>query len=103
MPDIRYEPEVILRVKPDCPLCGWSTAKYLGFISIDWDTGFTLEGVQCVRCETIRQKPSMWEPTGMMLWAKYHPDRREIRDGKVIREWTGILKPKSTQQGGDKQ
>ncbi len=84
----------LITVKPSCPLCGCDKANYLGFISIDWDTGFTLEGVQCVRCDTIRQKSSMWCPEGMDQWAKYHPDRREIRNGKVIREWTGELKPR---------
>mgnify|MGYP001563850124 CR=1 FL=1 len=83
----------IVEVKPDCPLCGCNKAKYLGFISIDWTTGFTLEGIQCLRCDIIRQKSSMWCPNGMELWARFHPDRREIRDGKVVREWSGILKP----------
>jgi hypothetical protein len=88
-----YDELKIANVSP-CPLCGCDQAKYLGFISIDWDTGFTLEGVKCIRCDTIRQKSSMWCPEGMELWAKYHPDRREIKNGKVIREWSGELKPR---------
>ncbi|KKN09089.1 hypothetical protein LCGC14_1050000 [marine sediment metagenome] len=90
---------IIMTIKPDCPLCGCDRAKYMGFISINWDTGFTLEGMQCVRCDSIRQKSDMWCPEGMALWAKCHPDRREIRNGKITREWSGILKPKSTLEG----
>lgn len=80
-------------VSPPC-CCGSNIARYLGFISIDWDTGFILEGVKCSRCGEIRQKADMFCPEGMILWAKYHPDRRELRNGKVIREWTGELTPK---------
>ena len=89
-----YGEQKVVSVKPDCPFCGSSEARYLGFISINWDTGFCLEGIKCVRCETIRQKTSMWNPKGMEGWAQYHPGRREIRDGKVIREWSGELKLK---------
>ena len=80
-------------VKPPCR-CGSNTARYLGCISIDFDTGFVLDGIKCKGCGEIRQKAAMFEPTGMMLWEKYHPDRRELKSGKVIREWTGELKPK---------
>lgn len=89
-----YGEQKVTTVSPDCPLCGSNIAQYLGFISIDWDTGFTLEGIKCVRCGEIRQKSSMWNPEGMELWAKYHPGRREIKDGMVTREWSGELKPK---------
>lgn len=87
-----YVVNPITLVKPACR-CGCDTAEYLGFISIDWDTGFVIEGVKCTRCSEIRQKTDMFCPEGMELWAKYHPDRRELRSGKIIREWTGELKP----------
>lgn len=88
-----YGEQKVITVEPSCPLCGSNTATYLGFISINWDTGFNVEGVKCVRCGTIRQKLAAWCPDGMEKWAKYHPGRREIRNGKVIREWAGELKP----------
>ena len=81
-----------LTVKPPCK-CGCDTAKYIGFISIDWGSGFVLDGIKCLRCGEIRQKMDMFNPTLMIFWAKYHPDRRELINGKVIREWTGELKP----------
>ncbi len=82
-----------LTVSPPCR-CGSNIARYLGFISIDWDSGFVLEGIKCQSCGEIRQKADMFCPDGMALWAQYHPDRRELKNGVVTREWTGELKPK---------
>ena len=77
-----------------------ANAIYLGAISLDYDSGMVIEGVKCRGCGEIRQKLEMFEPSVLPFLRVVHPDAREIRGGKVTKEWTGELKPKTLRGEG---